>query len=288
MSAILDIDLIGGGNVRANVSVLCRNRCKAVIRVYLCNKLSRSLYSRAVLGNSCADLAEDIVLKLAELVRCTKNLCLHLLQFLGDISFAVGKRLLSDISVGNHGYLRLCDLYIESEYTVVSDLESLYTSGVSLVLSDLLLPLVSMLDYASVLIDLGIKAVCYHSALTYGKGRILLDRAIDECANILKRVKLLVNALHLVGLAFADKLFKLGQYSCAVCNGTKISCVSCTVNDLGHKTLKVKHLVKKLADLLAEYKAVVKLLDSILSAGDLGGIYKRVLYPSAQKSRAEG
>ena len=88
MPAVFDVYFVGGVYLGANVTIFRRNGSKTVISIYLRNECGGLLYSRAVFGNNRAYLAEKVIFKLAELVRCAKNLGLHFLEFFRDISLA--------------------------------------------------------------------------------------------------------------------------------------------------------------------------------------------------------
>ena len=94
--------------------------------------------------------------------------------------FLFSTNLLSDISIGNELILRTRDLYVEAEHLVVSNLEIFDSGLLALTLGYLLLPLISVFNDRTKLIDSFVVTVTDYTALANREGRILLDRSVDK------------------------------------------------------------------------------------------------------------
>ena len=104
VSAVLYVDNIAHIHFRSYIFVAACHRSKAHINVKLCKQCGCFPYS---FGLSCylvSYIAENIVFKRAHLICGTEYGRFHILKLIGDVSFAIDKRLLSDISVRDKIY----------------------------------------------------------------------------------------------------------------------------------------------------------------------------------------
>ena len=89
MTTVLDINNVAIVYLGLDIVILCRNGCKTVINVERCNKVGCFSDSLAFICDSLAYLLEEIIFERADLISCTENGCLNVLQFLSDLSFTV-------------------------------------------------------------------------------------------------------------------------------------------------------------------------------------------------------
>ena len=287
MPAVFDLDAPIGAEIRANIAVLDRHRRKADIGVDA-RKICRALLdARGILREIFADLLKDAVFHRGQFVRRAENGCLQLLQFFGDIALTVGKRLLTYVGLGHKVDLRLRNLEIIAEHTVVADPHILDAGLLFFARLDLLDIAGAVLPDGAQLVDLRVVAVLDDAALADGKRRIfVVDRLGEQLPDVIQRVERCGDLAKFRRIQRGDFVFHLGQHGNAAEDAEHVARVGRAVGNARHQALKVKHGTERGGQFFTRREIIIQRADGRLPPRDLRNADERMQKPGAQKSRA--
>ena len=234
-----------------------------------------------------ADLLKDAVLHRRELIGRAEDGRLQLFQLFGDVAFAVGKRLLAYVGLGHKVDLRLCDLEIVAEYTVVADPHVFDAGLLFFARLDLLDIAGTVLFDGTQFVNLRIIAVLDDTALADGeRGVLIVDRLGKQLSDVVQRVKRCGDLAEFRRIQQRDLLLHLRQHRNAAENAEHVARVGRTVGDARHQALKIKHRPKRRSQLLPRGEIVIQCAERRLPPCDLRDADERVQEPCAQKARA--
>lgn len=122
-----------------------------------------------------SDFREQLQLQAHRLLLCTDNLLLDILQLRRHVAFTVSQRLFADIAHGHHVVIRLGDLNIIPENSIVLHPQIANAGFISFPLLQLNDPLLAAGGRQTILIQHGAVSIIDDSALCNGDGRIRMD-----------------------------------------------------------------------------------------------------------------
>ena len=136
MTSIPDLDAVGKIHDRTGVVVVAGYLCQRAQHIKRSDRLRGFLNAMHLGGDLFADRYEDLVFQRCQPLLRAQHGAFELLEFLSDIAFAVGERLLADIILRHSVRVGFADLYVIAEYAVIADLELADTGPFTLALLD--------------------------------------------------------------------------------------------------------------------------------------------------------
>lgn len=125
MPAVPDGNHIAVSHLGTTVAVAACHLGKRAIYIELRQHIRRFLNPVHIFRHLHADIAEELIFKRHTLLAGAEHLRFHILELLGDITFAVCQRLLADIPVRHLVYVGFGNLYVIAENAVIADLQRL-------------------------------------------------------------------------------------------------------------------------------------------------------------------
>ena len=138
MTAVLDVDDAIRSHLRAHVVVGAGRLREAREHIDERDLVRRLLDFRQMRLDGLADLREEIVLDVDDLLLRAKDLRLELLELLRDVALRIRERLLADVAVRHAVRAAVAHLNVVAEDLVVTDLQRLDARLLLLALLDLL------------------------------------------------------------------------------------------------------------------------------------------------------
>ena len=123
MAAIPDLNPIGKIHDRTGVIVITCDICKRTEHVEGRNRLRGLLHTVHFSGNLIPHLDKNIIFQRRQPFLRAEHRAFKLFEFLRDIAFTVCKCLLADVILRHSIQVRLADLDIIAEHTIIADLE---------------------------------------------------------------------------------------------------------------------------------------------------------------------
>ena len=286
VATILNDDLVALCDFGAHVFIPACHNCQRTVNIQFGKQRRRFLNAYALLGNKGADLLEKLIFQSYGAVLSAENGRLHILELGRDVTLTVGKRLLANIVLGHLIDKRLGNLNIVTEYPVVANAKRANACFFAFFLGDFFKPGVAVLHNFAQGVKLFAISLFNHFALSNGKGGRFYNSGTNARADIVKRIKLGINAGKSLALGTCQKSFDFGEYRCRIADRAQILGVCVSVNDAGNKTLQIKHVRELLAKLGTQHKAVAKLFNGTQAALDGGNVEQRLFYPFAQHTLA--
>ena len=138
MAAVLDVDDAVRSHLRAHVVVGTGRLRKAREHIDERDLVRRLLNLRQMCFDGLADLCEEVVLDVDDLLLRAEDLRLELLEFLRDVALRIRERLLADVAVRHAVRAAVAHLDVVAEYLVVANLQRLDARLLLFALLDLL------------------------------------------------------------------------------------------------------------------------------------------------------
>ena len=135
--------------------------------------------------------AEQVVLQRKELVLCSQDHILQVLELIRSVALCIGQGLFADKIFRNQIFKGIRNLKVVTEHLVVFDLQVLNTGAFTLPCFQLSQPCLALGLCMAQAVRLLVVAIPYHAALTDRDRRFLNDRTGDQVLQIFQRIQLL-------------------------------------------------------------------------------------------------
>ena len=279
MTTVLNDDLIALCNFGAHVFVFGGNNRQGAVSIQFGKKCRRFLNANTLFCYKGTHLLEELVLKRHGAILGTENGGFHLLELGGDVTLAIGKRLLANIILGHLVHKGFGNLNVVTKHSVVADTKRTNARFLSFFLGNLFKPRVTVIHNFAQGIEFFTVSLGNHLTLTNRKGRVFNNSGRNTRTNIVKRIEFCINARESLALGSPQKSLDFGENRSRVANGTQVFCICVTVNDTGNEAFQIEHVGKFFAKLFAQHKALAKLLNSTLTALNSGNAEQGLFHP---------
>jgi len=272
--------------IRSYVSVVSRNICKWCNNIKISNGFCGFLNSFKIIRNRLSDIVKKVVFKCNRSVFCTEDSALYIFQILSNISFTIGKCLLSYVCFGYHGFIRIWYFNIISEYPVITDFKlrnSRYITLFSLNTGKNSLWVIHISCHG---IKFFVITSLNHTALTDCKRGFFNDCRINKRMNVLKLINAFINIFKIDWFAIKEQIRNLRKILNCSAEWTQISCICRTVNDSCHKSFNVKYTRECVCNIHTEHIIVYKLFNRTLTVVNWSYIKQRMFKPWTHKAFA--
>ncbi len=273
-------------NLRAHIAVLFGCLGKRQQTVELCDDMRIRLYGVDKMLRRLHELRVQLTFELQYLVFGTENLLLILFQFLRDITFCTGKRLLPNPRLRHLVLMHIPYFKIISEHVVVSYLQTADTCLLRLSLLNLQQVVFAMVCYLASLVELLAHTAANHVSLVYELWRIRFYLHFDAVAEFL-------TGINLFGEDYERLVFAPGASLLYRLHGTKgilqlyhFARRHPARGNLSRDTLQVAHSIQVLVDCLSELRILEEFLHYIEPLVYLLCIAQREANPAVEHSRS--
>ena len=268
MAAVLEIDAPVHCDGRARIVVFDRNGRKRREHVELRDRLRRLLDARELVGDRAPHVLEQLRFHRDRLVVRAENAVLELLQLLRDVALAVCKRLLADVMLRRFVLEGVRDLKVIAENAVEADAQLRDAGRRALPRLQLGNQLLAVRHVALYSVERIVVSLPDNAALTDRVRRLLDDRLVDQCADVLERVDLLLDRLELRRLALGGERFELRQARQRRPQSAQVLAVHRAVDNARHDALEVENAGEAFSDRVEQRAVVEKLRDGVLPQRD--------------------
>ena len=244
----------------------------------------RALNSGQFPGCPLAHLIEKIVFKLHGAFLGAEDPPFQLLELGGNESLAVGERLLADVLRRCLVFIGIADFNVIAKDTVIADLQLRDPGPLALLGLDLRDDPAPVRHIAFEQIQLLAVAGTDQPALAHRKRRIVIDSALNQIADVLKRIDLIPQSTEQGRLRTRQRPPKHRKAGQRRRQRAKFPCVRGTVHNPAHQTFQIVNAGKPFQHIVAQRGGANQLLHRVLTARNLSRTDQRLFDPVADQA----